>query len=182
MIQSKSFLFIALLPDAESRALLDEQKSQLSLQYQAVKALSASSHITLYPPIHVMKNDLPKIVKMMELFASEYTSFRLSTNGIDCFGERTVFVDVREHPVLSSMSKQIRLRMADLGFPFLNRPFKPHFTLLNRDFPARACQELQQSLNAQYSQFECSIESVALFERNASNTAWDIRENHPFLL
>lgn len=178
----RPFLFIALLPDADSRAHLDDRKKQLSVQYQAVKALSASSHITLYPPIHVQEDALPDIDEMLKKIASEYPSILLKTNGIDCFGERTVFVDVPEHPLLVSMSNQIRQQMAELGFPALNRPFKPHFTLLNRDVPAQACQELRQTLHTYYRQFECTIESIALFERNASNTAWNIVKNHPFLL
>jgi 2'-5' RNA ligase len=172
------FIFLALLPEETIRREMDELKIRLSKKYAAKKALSSTSHITLYPPIHLTPNQLQVIQKNMLQWSATLVSFNIQTKGVSCFGKRTVFIDVGLNDPLNSLNELVRKEMKALGHPELVRPFKPHFTLLNRDTPEHACEEVKEQLHQTYLKRIFPCHSFVLFRRNAANTGWDLHQQH----
>ena len=94
-------------------------------KYRQIAFLQTEPHITLIPPTNISgENDIP--VKSLQLVAGKFDPFHISSEGVDHFNQRVIFLKAASED-LNNLYQEIKrkLRLAN------DRNFHPHISLVN---------------------------------------------------
>jgi len=170
---------LALLPPepvfSETWALKQEVH-QLTGSRNAVRL---PPHITLIPPTHQPDEFEGRCTTALTDFVATQSAFTVGLQDFAWFGNRTLFVQVKEAAAIKAFHKAI-MDWCTQHLPEVpreNRPFTPHLTLATRDLPAAQVPELQQLFESRSYAATFTVETLTLFRHNGQQ--WQPRATFP---
>ena len=132
---STQIYFIAIIPDEETCQEVTEFKQYVSKYFGASHALKSPPHITVFPPFKWGSSSEERLVEGINNFASKQESFFIQIKDFDHFGDRVIFVDIKENPFLIELQSQLNRFISEkVGLENKeNRSFHPHMTIGFKD-------------------------------------------------
>ena len=167
--------FIALVPGRELREQVKFLKEEMKMNYGSSHALKSPAHITMQMPFRRPETDEQIIIKTLEEFCKEQTSFDIALNGFDCFAPRVIFIRIINHkPVISLHKKLNKVLKSDLNFSsrVLTHQLHPHMTIATRDLSEKAFEQAWPQYESR--EFEASFTVNSLFLLKHNGTHWDM--------
>src|SRR5579872_854943 len=106
MSTNKSNLyFIAIILPEPIYSEVKEFQKHFTEKYRSKEAFKRPSHITLLQPFAISAAFEPELKQFIRHFVEKQTPFELSAEGFGAFGFHTVYVTVKEHPMLKKLQK-----------------------------------------------------------------------------
>ena len=146
----RDLYFLAILPPWPLARKIDNIRHELWHRFGTQKTLNSPPHITLIPTFDF--KDHQHLVAQFRRFAEDQPSFLVKCNGVDHFGEKTIFLGVEPNNALTDLQSRLvdfcRKELV-LSIPGSTRPYHPHITLatkdLKRDQFSEAWKRVQQT-------------------------------------
>jgi 2'-5' RNA ligase len=129
--------FFALVPPDEIQATVTEIKKDFKNRFHAEHALKSPPHITLIPPFEYPNSEEIRLIKNLESFASEESSFMQDLENFDTFPPKVIYIKVLKSEFLLGLYKRFR-KFMELRLGLGNRSYNkgkfiPHMTVAFRD-------------------------------------------------
>ena len=151
---------------------LKQQVQQLTGSRNAVRL---PPHLTLLPPLRQPDEFEARCTAALTAFAATQGPFTVGLQDFAWFGNRTLFVHVREAAAI----KACHAALTDWCARHLpevrpeSRPFTPHLTLATRDLPAAQVPELRQLFAARSYAVAFEVRHLTLFRHDGRQ--WQAR-------
>ena len=164
----KSLYLVAVVPPepvfSETWAL-KQLVQQLTGSRNAVRL---PPHVTLLPPLRQDEAFEARYTAILVAFAATQAPFVVGLHDFAWFGQRTLFVQVREAAALKDFHAALMAWCAVHlpEVPHENRPFTPHLTLATRDLPAAQVPELQRLFAARSYTAAFEVRHLTLFRHD----------------
>ena len=168
--------FFALVPPEEIQASVTEIKKDFRDRFKAGHALKSPPHITLIPRFEFLFSDENRLIKYLELFASEESSFLQVLENFGTFPPKVIYVRVLKSESLLDMYKRFRKFMElNLGLgkkSYSSGKFKPHMTVAFRDLTPENFYLAKTAYAQKQVSFRFLVQSICLLRHNGQH--WDI--------
>ncbi len=168
--------FYALVPPEEIQASVTEIKKDFRDRFKSGHALKSPPHITLIPPFEFLFSDENRLIKYLELFASEESSFLQVLENFGTFPPKVIYVRVLKTESLLDMYKRFRKFMEiNLGLgkkSYSPGKFKPHMTVAFRDLTPENFYLAKTAYVQKQVSFRFLVQSICLLRHNGQH--WDI--------
>lgn len=144
--------FLALIPPSPVFEEALSIKEYFKEKYHSKGALNSPPHITLHMPFEWKEKKEEKMIRALEEFCKDKTSFTVSMQNFSCFAPRVIYIDVKPNEDLIKLQAQLhRFCKTELNLfnaQYRDLPFHPHLTVAFRDLKKEqftlAWQEFQQ--------------------------------------
>ena len=173
--QIDNLYFIALIPDDKLRAEVKSLKEELETNFGASHALKSPAHITLQMPFRRPEHDEQYIIKSLEEFCKEQTSFDIYLEDYDCFEPRVIFIRVKYHQPIIDLHKSLNdVLVSKLNFnsKVLTDKLHPHMTIATRDVTEEAFEQAWPKYKSKT--FNAFFRTNSLFLLKHNGKHWDI--------
>lgn len=171
---SKSLYFIAIIPPENIRTKIEALKAKISVTFNTKRALNSPPHITLIPPFRADLTCLNSFLPRLEDLAKKETTIAISIIGFGAFKPKVIYLDVKENPMLQSLSIQLDSILSNIS---IQRDRKFHITLATRDLTKVM---FYRAWNIyRYESINMSFNADAFYLLKHNGTCWDI--HHEFL-
>lgn len=149
-------------------------------RFQCVVALRSPAHITLIPPFWLANAQEPLLISTLQAFKSSMPPIQIELRDFGHFGNRVIFVQVKENPALVMLKSEIE-NYFHLQLPAVIQPegrkFHPHVTIANRDVTPAAFHTAWQQFSRQ--RFTAAFETRTLTLLQLRQGRWHIlAESH----
>jgi 2'-5' RNA ligase len=131
-------------------------------------AVRLPPHITLLPPFREGADFEQHCAAALAAFAAEEVAFGVALDGFAWFGDRTLFVRVREGAALRAFHARLMTWCA-AHLPQVrpeNRPYTPHLTLATRDLPPAQVPQLRALFGARPYAAAFVVRALTLFRHD----------------
>jgi 2'-5' RNA ligase len=125
-------------------------KQWMKEQFGCVVALKSPAHITLIQPFWLDNERETDLLQTLQSFSGDGEELVIQFEGFSHFGNRVLFIQVKENPALQEMQRQTEKHF----LPYFNdvkkkdiRPFHPHITIANRDMKPGDFQKAWQNFS-----------------------------------
>jgi len=173
-MNDKSLYFIAIIPPEKIRREIEELKKKISVAFNTKRALNSPPHITLIPPFRTELDNLNSLIQKLEELAKNETNIDVSIVGFGAFEPKVVYLDVKENPVLQSLSRRLASILTNIS---IRKDLKFHITLATRDLASKM---FYRAWNIyRYQSINISFNADAFYLLKHNGTRWDI--HHEFL-
>lgn len=163
-----SLYLVALLPPEPVFSETWTLKQEVHHLTGSRNAVRLPPHITLIPPVRLPDGFEAKCTAALTDFVATQSVFTVGLQGFAWFGNRTLFVRVREASTIktfhAALAEWCALHLPEV--PRENRPFTPHLTLATRDLPAEQVPELRRLFGSRSYAASFAVESLTLFRHD----------------
>lgn len=131
-------------------------------------AVRLPPHITLVPPLRETAAFEQACTAALGSFTAGEAAFEVALNGFAWFGDRTLFVHVREHAALRAFQARL-LAWCATHLPQVrpeNRPYTPHLTLATRDLLPAQVPELRRLFGGRAYAATFAVRQLTLFRHD----------------
>lgn len=172
--------FVALVLPEE----LDEKilvcKRWMHEKYGCKVGLKSPAHITLISPFWMPEEMEADFVAELKTIASNIERFSLTTNNIDSFATRTLFISLQPSDALNEAKRKVDVHFAAGPYKIKkeNRPFHPHITIATRDLHKKDFAEAWSKFETML--FREAFDATALSLLKHNGQTWDVVFTGPF--
>jgi 2'-5' RNA ligase len=127
--------YVAIVCPREIDEKVFQFKEWMRKQFGCMVALKSPGHITLIPPFWMDEDREDELLQTLEQFTSNVAP-EIELNGFSHFGDRVLFIQVKENSALSDFKEQTETHFLQNFTGVIKkdeRPFNPHVTIANRD-------------------------------------------------
>lgn len=138
-------------------------------------AVRLPPHITLLPPLRAGVEYEQQATAALAAFAAGEAPFKVGLAGFAWFGDRTLFVRVREGTALRALQARL-LAWCATHLPQVrpeNRPYTPHLTLATRDLPPAQVPALRELFAGRAYAAAFAVTQLTLFRHDGRQ--WEPR-------
>lgn len=128
--------FIAIVPEGELQEQVTGLKFQLKEQFNLKYALKSPAHVTLKMPFLWNQAKEVNLVTQLGTFFQEQAPFELKLSGIGKFGNRVIYIKVREQKELITLQSKVSMlckSQLKLNQELSDQAYHPHMTLAFKD-------------------------------------------------
>lgn len=128
--------FIALVPPSEVAKQIDELRHQAAQNFGSSHTLKSPPHITLAAPFKLREVDPEKLKSTLKEVAEKCTAPELKACGFGHFGNRSIYIAVKQNDQLSLLKEQLVKSLQEIGVAgeaAEQQKFHPHFSIATRD-------------------------------------------------
>lgn len=171
----KNLYYIAILPDDHLSQRITDIKLELKENFGVKHALKSPPHITLQMPFKWENDKLIEIENFLFTYAKEFSSFSIELSGFAYFGDRVIFIDVKENPELTKLHDSFVAQLIrKVGFPDViqSTPFHPHITLAHRDMNKDVFKKIQYKLEKEKFKAGFQVKEIVLLKHNGAY--WEV--------
>jgi 2'-5' RNA ligase len=166
---------LALLPPEPVFSQTWALKQEVHALTGSRNAVRLPPHITLLPPLRESIEFEAQCTAALAAFAAGEAAFEVALDGFGWFGDRTLFVRVREGAALRALHARLMAWCA-AHLPQVrpeNRPYTPHLTLATRDLPPAQVPGLRQLFGGRAYAAAFAVAQLALFRHDGRQ--WEPR-------
>ncbi|WP_194775486.1 RNA 2',3'-cyclic phosphodiesterase [Pararhodonellum marinum] len=167
--------FIAVVPEAEIREAVNRIKLEIREKFNAKYALNSPPHITLKMPFTWDERREQKLMVTLEQFFVDKPAFELVLEGVGHFGNRVVYLSVKNEPQLISLQKEVshicKTKLL-LNREMSDQIFKPHMTVAYRDLKTRDFQPVLEMVKDMEYSTSMWVNKITLLKRK--ERIWEI--------
>lgn len=167
----KQLYLVALLPPEPVFAQTWALKQEVHRLTGSRNAVRLPPHITLIPPLRQPDEFEAACTQALMAFVATQTGFSVALDGFAWFGDRTLFVQVREAQALHEFHAAL-LDWCQWHLPAVrpeNRPFTPHLTLATRDLPPAQVPALREQFAARAYAATFFAHNITLFRHDGQH-------------
>jgi 2'-5' RNA ligase len=172
------FIAIVLPKDLDEKIL--HYKKWMQEKYSCKTGLKSPAHITIAPPFWMEENREAELINDIEKLSSQTSSFAVATNNFSSFGQRTLFIAIKENEKLKGFKKlsDAFFRNSDYGMKIETRPFHPHITIATRDLHKKDFLDAWEHFSGKAFREEFSATGLSLLKHNGR--LWDVAHTAKF--
>ncbi len=130
-----SLYYIALVPGEPVSGRIRKLQQEVAGTFHSRHALKSPPHITLQMPFRMETGRQRALEKLLQRICPD-RPFTVTLNGFGHFGNRVLFIAVRDSQALQGLHRDVHEGLGTGGFVPASgdqRPFHPHVTLASRD-------------------------------------------------
>ena len=159
---------VALLPPEPVREQVWQMKQEVHQRTGSRNAVRLPPHITLIPPTRQPEEFAEETRAVLREFAATQAPFSVGLQDFSWFGNRTLFVRVREDAALQQFHAALVSWCAQHlpAVPREQRPFTAHMTLATRDLPPAQVPELRRDFAARTYAATFEVATIELFRHD----------------
>ena len=173
--------FIAISPPAKIRKDVEKIKKELKNEFGIQHALKLPAHITLQIPFRMPENREGILIKKLQKFTGERTSFTSELDGFGRFAKNVIFVNILDHSPYIKLHRELQdliLNFIDLKSHEISSKIHPHITVATRDLKRSHFPEVWDYFKAKDISETFIIEHLQLLKHNGET--WDVIKKFKF--
>ena len=167
--------FIALVAPGEINTQVLKWKHFMKEHFGCSVALRSPAHITLLPPFWLEDTKEIELQQILGSFTSDIAELEIQLDGFSHFGNRVLFVKVRENLALEQLRNQTENHFIQSFTDVIkkeNRPFHPHITIANRDLKPGGFEKAWEHFSKKEFKEAFRAKKISLLKLNAGT--WDV--------
>lgn len=172
----KRLYFIAIPIPSPLAEKIIELKKELAGEFNSGHSLKSIPHITLQMPVRIEEEYEDEFTKALLGLSRKDKKDKITLKGIDCFGERTIFIDIRKEGLVVQLFNAVRKCLRGLDwFPkkCIAGSFHPHISLLTRDLEPEMFRKAYPKVKDLNFDQEILIDRFCLFKHDGKK--WKVR-------
>lgn len=179
MAFSKALYFTALLPPKDVKEEIKQMKLDLRKKWGVAHALKLPAHITLLPPfwLEIEKEDI--LFQNLTAATSKTDPFSVEINGFGKFGQRVIFIKVKDHEPTKEIHRKLVDATHELIPPLEESELHPHITIATRDLTREKFVEVWPEFQDKDFKRSFPVNAVFLFRHNGKS--WEVIKEFRFL-
>jgi 2'-5' RNA ligase len=169
--------FIAVVPEGSVQEKVTDIKLELLKQFNLKYALKSPAHITLKMPFLWNQAKEEKLIKQLETACQDVVPFVVELNQFDRFGQRVIFVNVKESDTLLTVQKKLvsfcktnlklHLELSDINY-------HPHMTIAFKDLKQAKFFDYWSFVKPLPLQLNFEVNNIALLKKITGT--WEVIE------
>ncbi len=139
--------FLAIVPDGVIQEKAQDLKERIREEFNIKYALRSPAHITLKMPFNYNEKKEDRLLEFLAGFSSGVAPFELLIEGVDCFGRRVIFWDVKKIDLLLEFQAKLVLfcrREIKLNEELADKNYHPHMTIAFKDLKTSKFDEIHE--------------------------------------
>lgn len=160
--------FLAILPPNPFLDQVERLKLDLKDQFGVKYALKSPAHITVKMPFSYDENRESVLLQRLQEVFVKSTAVEVSVAGTGRFGNRVIFLSVKESQALRSMQSNIRSycrKELHLTEELSDRNFTPHLTVAFKDLKPAAVDEIYVQVKNRRLEFSWTVSEICLLKK-----------------
>ncbi|SFO33946.1 2'-5' RNA ligase [Algoriphagus ornithinivorans] len=160
--------FLAILPPQEFLEKVEELKLHLREKFNVKYALKSPAHVTVKMPFSYDEHKEEKLASMLQDFCSNKSTFGMRVKGVDTFGKRVIFLDIKAEQDLytfqSDLKKFLKTQV-HLPDELSDRNYHPHMTVAFKDLKRQIFEAVFQEVKEAKLESEFQVSELTLLKR-----------------
>lgn len=173
--------FIAIVPEGEVQENATALKLQLKEEFNLKYALKSPAHVTLKMPFLWNEAKEHQLISQLDAFFQEQSRFKLALKGIGKFGQRVIYIKVKEHKALTQLQSDLVQRcktQLKLKLELSDSSYHPHMTLAFKDIKKKMFSEYYDFIKSRGFSGGVEVNQVVLLKKD--DRQWAAFHAFPF--
>lgn len=182
MAKSIGKYFVAIVPESDIQQDAINLKLLLKENFNLKYALKSPAHVTLKMPFNWNEAKEDKLIGLLKSFFEKIEPFEVRYSGFDRFGNRVIFVKIKEEPTLYSIQNSLSeyfKRELKLVVELSDKAYHPHLTLAFKDIKTTQFDTYWSFIKKQTFDASETIRTVALLKRKEGR--WEVLKRFEML-